>query len=75
MNDNTAFVIIICSSLIIFFAFPSCDKLNNKQDPIAERIQAIENASFGMSKEAKERLISEALKGNTNSAEVILERK
>jgi hypothetical protein len=76
MNDNAALACIIGAIAAIAccgIMFDGCGK-SQKRDPIAERIQAIENLSF-ISREAKERLVSEALKGNTNSTEVLLEKK
>lgn len=78
LNDNAAMfciIAIICLIAGVAVVVDGCGTKEKNNDPIAERIRAIENANLGMSDESKERLISEALKGNTNSAEVILERK
>lgn len=79
MNDNKALVLLG----LLFFAFIAIMSLVDvgcglkNPDPIAERIKALDGATFGMSNEAKERILIEALKGDTNSIEeaIMLERE
>jgi hypothetical protein len=42
-------------------------KENKNKDAIAQRIEAIDNATFGMNEDLKKEIIIEALKGSTNS--------
>lgn len=74
MSEGTAVWIAIMLAIVGFFACMGIASRNETPDPIALRINAVNNATAFMSHEAKERLLMEVLKGNTNSVEVILER-
>ena len=78
MNGEQQIIAIVIISFFISVIVTAWldNRTESTKDPIAERISAIQNATFGMSDESKERLIKEVLKGNTNDVnQIVLEKQ